>query len=131
MRSPLVNFFFDSAPWRVLFALVRSSNGRRLREIADLCGLSPRGARLVLDRLQRNGWVSITKDSRSVRYGLELTAADHEFLLLVLTRVEGEQLARRAQKYGRSARRSLGWIDPTAKQIVSIRKQIHDPARSS
>lgn len=120
--------FLESQAWfRVLVALLpdpEDSNpqGRVLREVADLTGLSPAGAHDVVRRLLAARLISGKKVRGRIRYLAVLEPAECAELQRVADAVRIQRIRARARRYGREAKRRVEWIDEMCNALIAARR---------
>jgi len=129
MRSFLAPYLASDASMRVLRALSLSPKARGIREVADLCGLSPRGAQIVLAGLIRRGIIAKKRPGKRTLFTANLNRKDQELLAQITALSETAIIEDRADTYSRDAREILAWIDPTLKIFKQTRKPKHGTDR--
>ncbi len=113
---------FMEPTWAMLRVLYCSSHLIGLREAADHCNLSPRGASMVLARLEKAGLARRTATFRRVGYTSQLSPGDEKLFRLLVTEAEQQKLRESAESLSLRVFRVLSWIDPTLKKLKRIRK---------
>ncbi|MFH1263406.1 MAG: hypothetical protein V1495_08220 [Pseudomonadota bacterium] len=125
MIGRLAEEILSHSTMAVLRALSERACG--VREVADLCGLSPRGSSLVLHRLVVAGLAERTGQA----YSAALSADDAEILRILVGAAEKTELRRRAGDLSAGAKRSVQWIDGTLGKLQQVRKRYRGADRTS
>lgn len=125
MRARFLSFAFDQ-PWMLLIrALHLSGKPCRLRELADLTGLSPAGVQDVLRRLAAAGVVNSRREGNRKLFELVLTPEEKTILGALVEEYASEMIRVRSTTYGDSAA-VLRWIDETVLVFRKHRRCCND-----
>ncbi|MFH1018640.1 MAG: hypothetical protein V1798_10740 [Pseudomonadota bacterium] len=121
MNSALSGYLFSNASLRVLWSLSGSRGPRGVRETADLCSLSPRGASLILRRLSAAGLAVSSGRGRALRFASALDAPDRRLLETIAKSATTGTLEMQAVARSGRVAPALNWIGSTLKELQRIK----------
>jgi hypothetical protein len=127
----LVDYLSSDPALRVVRALESLGGPRGVREMADLCALSPRGASLVLERLARFGLAIRQGNGRALKYVSNLSEDDAKTLESLFGDQAITDLTAASSHHSERAGEVLSWIDPTVRNLSRLRRKSRGTSQSS
>ena len=125
--SLLLQSIFSESRFSVLRTLTSTNRERGIREIADLNELSPRGAKVVLESLVREGLAQRLKNGK---FRSSLSKEDERLLKMLISTSENNDLQERAELLSKKRNDVLDWIPKTLDQLKALKKKYQAKAEA-
>jgi hypothetical protein len=124
--SQLILSVFAESRFGVLRTLVACKKPCGVREIADRVGLSPRGAKVVLEVLVRE---RLAKKEKG-KYLSKLSSEDEHLMNMLISIEAKDRQEKRVKELSRKASKVLNWIPGTLQKLKKA-KQKYESTRTS
>ena len=106
----LAQLIMDNTEVRVLAAVRAGRGGLSLNKVAQRCNLTPRGASLVLKRLELRKVVRSTRKGQYLYFRLSLSKSDEDRFEILLKWYRHEEIAKQAMQRQDKHKDFVPWI---------------------
>ncbi len=118
----LSKLFEKNIDFSILSLLSQVSSGAHLREIAELSDLSPRGASLILEGLEKEELLTSKNRGNKKIFSLAKLDNSSRMLLETITLLKRKNfLEERAKQISKNSAAKLAWIDETLEGLRHAR----------